>query len=84
MIGYFTLIGRKIETVKTYLFQPHKLYQSWRAVVARRCCFSSLIKDAAVLGLILGLQADFPLFSLTTAADRPVDGHHTQARGFLM
>ncbi len=40
------------------------------------CCFSSFIRDAAVLGLILGLQADFPLF--TTAADRPVNGHHTQ------
>jgi hypothetical protein len=29
-----TLIGK---TVKTDLFQPHRLYQSWRAVVARRC-----------------------------------------------
>jgi acyl dehydratase len=45
-----TLIGRKIKTVKTDLFQPHRLYHSWRAVVARRSFFSSLIsiKDAAV------------------------------------
>jgi hypothetical protein len=29
-----TLIGWKIKTVKTDLFQPHRLYQSWRAVAA--------------------------------------------------
>ena len=69
-----TLIGRKIKTVKTDLFQPHRLYQSWRAVVARRCFFSSLmsIKDAAVSRADLRLQVEFPLFSLATARRRNI------------